>query len=270
MLPRAIASDLDGTLLRSDGTLDERSRRTLAAIQRAGVLLVLCTARPPRWMRPLAQATGHGGVAVCANGAVTWDLHADAVLETRALAPPVAADVVRRLKQALPDASWAVETADRFGHEPDYLPHWPVPDGTIVDAVEALITQPATKLLLRHDYLPADALVTVARERIGDLAEPTHSNSEGSLLEITAAGVSKASALARLCAERGIDRTEVVAFGDMPNDLPMLEWAGHGVAVANAHLDVLAAADEITLANDDAGVAHVLERLLAGGTASAA
>lgn len=270
MFPRAIASDLDGTLLRSDGTLDERSRAALAAIQRAGVLLVLCSARPPRWMRPLAEATGHGGVAVCANGAVIWDLHADALLETRALAPPVAADVVRRLKPALPDASWAVETADTFGHEPGYRPHWPVPDGTVVDAIEALLTAPVTKLLLRHDYLPADALVEVAVERLGDLAQPTHSNSEGSLLEISAAGVSKASALARLCAERGIDRAEVIAFGDMPNDVPMLEWAGHAVAVANAHPDVLAAADEVTLANDEAGVAQVLERLLTGETASAA
>ena len=270
MLPRAIATDLDGTLLRSDGTLDQRSCDTLAAIQRAGVLLVLCTARPPRWMRPLAEATGHGGVAVCANGAVVWDLHADAALETRALAPDVAADVVRRLKTALPEASWAIETADGFGREPGYVPHWPVPDGTVVDDVEALVTRPVTKLLMRHEHLMADALVAVARDQIGDLAEPTHSNSEGSLLEITAAGVSKASALARLCAQRDIDRSQVIAFGDMPNDLPMLEWAGHAVAVANAHPDVLAVADEITLGNDDAGVAHVLERMLSGGTASAA
>src|SRR5664279_5020716 len=79
MLPRAVACDLDGTLLRSDGTLDERSRRALAEIQRAGTLVVLCTARPARWIRPLAEATGHGGVAICANGAVVWDLHAESV-----------------------------------------------------------------------------------------------------------------------------------------------------------------------------------------------
>ena len=78
----------------------------------------------------------------------------------------------------------------------------------------------------------------------------------------SAPGVSKASALADLCAERGIHRADVIAFGDMPNDLPMLSWAGHGVAVANAHPDVLTVADEVTAGNDDGGVARVLERLV--------
>jgi hypothetical protein len=64
-----------------------------------------------------------------------------------------------------------------------------------------------------------------------------------------------------VCAQRGIASDDVVAFGDMPNDLPMLRWAGHGVAVANAHPDLLTAADEVTASNDDAGVARVLERL---------
>jgi len=63
-----------------------------------------------------------------------------------------------------------------------------------------------------------------------------------------------------LAAERGISAEEVVAFGDMPNDLPMLTWAGLGVAVANAHPSVLAAADEVTASNDDDGVAQVLDR----------
>lgn len=263
MLPRAVACDLDGTLLRSDGTLDERSRRVLAEIQRAGVLLVLCTARPARWMRPLAQATGHGGVAICANGAVVWDLHAESVLETRPLAPAAAHDVVTLLKTALPNASWAVERAEGFAHEPAYVPRWPVPDDTIIDAIETLITEPAVKLMLRDERHNADALLAIARGLVGHLAEPSHSNSADSLVEISAPGVSKASALANLCDERGIHRADVIAFGDMPNDLPMLSWAGHGVAVANAHPDVLAAADEVTAGNDEAGVARVLERLVA-------
>jgi len=262
VLPRAVACDLDGTLLRSDGTLDERSRGALAEIQRAGVLLVLCTARPARWMRPLAQATGHGGVAICANGAVVWDLHAESVLETRPLAPAAAHDIVTLLKTALPGASWAVERAEGFAHEPAYVPRWPVPDDTIIAEIETLITEPAVKLMLRDERHDADALLAIARELVGHLAEPSHSSSADSLLEISAPGVSKASALANVCEKRGIRRADVIAFGDMPNDLPMLSWAGHGVAVANAHPDVLAAADEVTAGNDDAGVARVLERLI--------
>jgi hydroxymethylpyrimidine pyrophosphatase-like HAD family hydrolase len=95
----------------------------------------------------------------------------------------------------------------------------------------------------------------------GHLAEFSHSSTNDTLLEISAAGVSKASALARLCRQRGIEREDVIAFGDMPNDLPMLAWAGHAVAVANAHPEVIAAADEVTASNDESGVALVLERL---------
>ncbi len=119
--------------------------------------------------------------------------------------------------------------------------------------------------MLRHSELSADELLKRAREVCGDLAEFSHSNAADTLLEISAAGVSKATALARLCDERGIDRKHVIAFGDMPNDLPMLAWAGHGVAVANAHPEVIAAADEVTASNDDGGVARVLERLFGLG-----
>lgn len=260
MFPRAVACDLDGTLLRSDGTLDDRSSRALADIERAGILLVLCTARPPRWMRSLAQATRQRGVAICANGAVLWDLRAESILEARPLAPEVARDVVALLKAALPAGAWAVERTSGFAHEPAYKPHWPVPEDSIIDAVEALIAEPAVKLMLRHEHFQVDVLLRLARGVVGHLVELTHSNSEGSLLEISAAGVSKASALSRLCEERGIASTDVIAFGDMPNDLPMLQWAGYAVAVANAHPEVLAAADEITADNNDAGVARVLER----------
>jgi Cof subfamily protein (haloacid dehalogenase superfamily) len=258
---RAVASDLDGTLLRSDGTLDERSRRALAAVEAAGVMVVICTARPARWMRPLAEATGHRGVAICANGGVVWDLHTDTPLEEFPLEPEIAREIVAALEEGLPGGNWAVERASGFGHEPSYEPRWPVPDGTVIEAVDVLVSQPSLKLMLRHRDLMADELLQRARQLVGHLAELSHSNSADSLLEIAAAGVSKASALTRVCAERGIASEEVIAFGDMPNDLPMLRWAGHAVAVANAHPELLEAADEVTTSNDEAGVARVLERM---------
>jgi Cof subfamily protein (haloacid dehalogenase superfamily) len=263
MLPKVVATDLDGTLLRSDGTLDERSRRALAAVEEAGSVVVICTARPARWLRPLAQATGHRGVAICANGGVVWDMHTESALEEFPLEPEIAKEVVSLLQAELPGGAWAVERTTGFAHEPAYRSRWPVPGDAVVDAVESLVLEPSLKLMLRNDGMTADALLQRARELVGDLAELSYSSAGDSLLEIAAAGVSKASALARVCAERAIDRTDVVAFGDMPNDLPMLAWAGHAVAVANAHRDVLAAADEVTADNDDAGVARVLERLFA-------
>ena len=256
-----IATDLDGTLLRTDGTVDQRTRRAIAAVEAAGAKLVLCTARPTRWMRPLAEATGHRGVAICANGGVVWDLHTESVIESFPLEPQVAREVVSLVQRAVPGGAWAVERTSGFAREPAYWSRWPIPEGTPVAAIQALVAEPAVKLMMRHDDLLADALVQRAHAVAGHLAEFTHSNSADGLLEISAAGVSKATALARYCEERGIASERVIAFGDMPNDLPMLAWAGHSVAVGNAHPDVLAAADEVTASNDDAGVARVLERM---------
>jgi Cof subfamily protein (haloacid dehalogenase superfamily) len=267
--PKAIATDLDGTLLRSDGSLDDRSRRALTAVEAAGAMFVICTARPARWMRPLAEATGHRGVAICSNGGVLWDLHTESVLEDFPLDPEIAGEVVALLQEELPGGVWAVERSSGFGREPAYWSRWPIPPETTVAAIESLVTEPSHKLMFRNDRHTADVLLERARALVGDLAELSHSNSAESLIEIAAAGVSKATALELVCTERGISREHVVAFGDMPNDLAMLQWAGHAVAVANAHADVLAIADEVTAANDDAGVARVLERLFADTADSA-
>lgn len=261
--PSVVASDLDGTLLCSDGTLCQRTRRALAQAEAAGATVVLCTARPARWMRPLEDAIGDQTVAICANGAVMWDLKAGCVLESFALKPAIAREVVALLREAIPGGAWAVERDDGFAHEPSYSPRWPVPPDTTINAVEVLVAEPAVKLMLRHPHISADALLERARHVVGHLVEVSHSSASDSLLEISAAGVSKASTLARLCEHRGVRSEQVMAFGDMPNDLAMLRWAGHAVAVANAHPDVLAAADEVTASNDDAGVARVIERVFA-------
>ncbi len=260
-----MATDLDGTLLRSDGALDPRTQQALREVEDSGALLVICSARPARWIRPLAEAAGHRGVAICANGSVVWDLQEDAMLESFPMSPATSSEVVGRMRDAVPGGAWAVEWTTGFGREPGYASRWPVPDDTVVDDVEVLVTLPAVKLILRHDRLLADPLLDAAREAVGQLVELSHSNSADSLLEIAARGVNKGNALARLCAERGIEAEEVIAFGDMPNDLAMLRWAGRAVAVANSHPDVLAAADEVTASNDESGVAAVLERLFRGG-----
>jgi Cof subfamily protein (haloacid dehalogenase superfamily) len=259
--PKLVASDLDGTLVRSDGTLDDRTRRAIAAAESAGATVVFCTARPHRGLTELAEATGHRGVAICNNGAMLWDLHIESVIDASPLQPAIAQELVALLEAEVPGGAWAVERTVGFAHEPGYVTRWPIPDDTTVAAVHALIAEPAVKLMLRHDRLTADALLEPAREACGHLAEFSHSSTTDSLLEISAAGVSKATALARLCERQDIDRRHVIAFGDMPNDLPMLAWAGHSVAVANAHPDVRAAADEVTASNDESGVALVLERL---------
>jgi hydroxymethylpyrimidine pyrophosphatase-like HAD family hydrolase len=103
----------------------------------------------------------------------------------------------------------------------------------------------------------------VVTEVVADRAVVSYSGAPG-LAEISALGVTKAAALGVWCAARGIDSADVFAFGDMPNDLPMLTWAGRSFAVANAHPDVLEIVDEVCASNDDDGVAQVLEGALAG------
>lgn len=259
---RLVATDLDGTLLRTDETVSIRSRDALAGLERAGIDLVFVTARPPRWMGPIADVTGHHGIAICANGAITYDMAAERVIGLCPLPTDCALEIVRRLRLAVPGGSFAVETAEGFACEPGHLQDEWESDPPTADVL-VLLGAPALKLLFGHPDRTADDLLTVAREAIGDLAEPTHSNPARSVIEISALGVSKATTLARLCESRGIASAEVLAFGDMPNDLPMLTWAGAAIAVANAHPQVLSAVTYVTASNDDDGVALVLERILA-------
>lgn len=262
-LPRVVATDLDGTLVRNDGTISARTLAALNAVEDAGALVVFVTGRPPRWLAPVAEATGHRGLAICTNGAQVYDLGTEQIVSEHLLGPAVAAEVVRILQAALPAATYAVERSSGFAYSPEYRPRWEIPADSLRAAVEALVTEPTAKLLVRHDALDADALLAATRDVVGHLAELTHSSLDG-LVEISASGVSKATTLELLCNERGVRAAEVLAFGDMPNDLPLLAWAGRGVAVANAHPSVLAAVSEHTASNDDDGVALVLERLLAG------
>jgi Cof subfamily protein (haloacid dehalogenase superfamily) len=258
--PGVVATDLDGTIVRSDGTISARTRAALGAAEGAGALVVLVTGRPPRWLHGVADSTGHRGVAVCANGALVYDLHTEQVLAAHPMSVQIARQIAVTLREALPGIGFAVETVDDgFGHEHAYRPRWPT-DAEPVGHVDELLTAPLAKLLARHEDLDSDALLAAARDVIdADIATMTHSSRDG-LLEISAAGVSKATTLAALCAEHGLHSEDALAFGDMPNDLPMLAWAGHSVAVANAHPEVLAAVDEVTATNDEDGVAQVLER----------
>jgi Cof subfamily protein (haloacid dehalogenase superfamily) len=264
MSVRLIATDLDGTLVRSDGrTISDRTRDALAAAEAAGLIVVLVTGRPPRWMDEVAEITGHTGLAICANGALLYDLHTDSVVDSRLLAPDTLRAVVACLRAEIPDLRFGVEYGMTFAHEPGYRHGWAIgPPQARVGPVDAIIDQAAAKLLARHPTLDPDELLRRAVTALGENATVTHSSDYG-LLEISAYGVTKASALAELAAQHGVAAAEVIAFGDMPNDLAMLAWAGRAVAVANAHPQVLTAADEVTGSNDEDGVAQVVERLVA-------
>lgn len=265
-----VATDLDGTVVRHDGTLTARTLAALTACEDAGVDVVFVTGRPPRWMAPIVEATGHQGLAICLNGGVVLDLHTNEVLDVEAIPPAVVLDMAARLRAHLPGVSFAVETARGFGCEADYPRRVsPAVDvaGVAGGTLEELVAGPGVIKLLgkvpQESGLTSQDMLDVARPLLAGMGEPVHSDPRGLLLEIGPQGVSKATALARLAAARGIDPADVVAFGDMPNDVPMLSWAGCGYAMADGHPEAIAAAACTAPACDADGVAQVLEGLLA-------
>ncbi|SDL30811.1 hypothetical protein SAMN05421874_11955 [Nonomuraea maritima] len=253
--PRLVATDLDGTALRTDGTVSPRTAAAFAKVEESGAMLVFVTGRPPRWMGAVAGAVRHHGLAICANGALIYDLHTERIVESHLITVDVLAEVVAQLRANVPELLFSVEYEAGYAHESDF-PHAGL--GTAV--ADSLTGRPCAKLLARHAGLGADELLAAVHAVVGHLVTATHSSRKG-LVEMSAQGVTKASALAALAGEHAIAAAHSVAFGDMPNDLPMLSWAGTSYAVANAHPDVLAVVDHVTATNDDDGVALVIEKL---------
>lgn len=268
-----LASDLDGTLLQSDGTVAPETRDALARARDGGLLVAFVTGRPPRWLHEVAEQTDHYGVAIGANGAVVYDLAEERVVDTDPLDHDAVVAVVETLRAQFPAVAFGFEYGLDFGYEPDYKHDWeinpladrrgrlmPVP---IVAPVEDLLDRPVLKILAKWRAAPdPQEFMDRAVATLGDRATVTRS-SRGPLLEISAPGVTKATGLSRLAERRGITVDRVAAVGDMPNDLAMLDWAGRGYAVANAHPDVRATADEVLEeTNDEHAVARLIDRLL--------
>jgi Cof subfamily protein (haloacid dehalogenase superfamily) len=258
--PRLIATDLDGTLVHSDGTVSSRTRSAVLAAQHAGSVFVMVTARPPRWLHDLADLVGEHGVAIVANGAILYDVVQRRAIRTRLIEPAVALEVAQAIRAEIPEVQFAIERSDRYGQEPVYFNRWPEPENTLIAELEVLLSEPAAKLLVRHPSWHSDELLARVVPVVGDRVNASHSGGH-SLVEISAGGVSKAAMLADFAAEQGISAAETIAFGDSINDLPMLAWAGTGYGVANAHAEVLAVVDVICPTNDEDGVAAVLEEL---------
>lgn len=260
--PRLIATDLDGTLLRSDGTVSQRSVDALRAVAEAGLETVLVTARPPRWLDELAHVVGARGVAICGNGAFRYDVAGQRVFDERTITREVVTEIVRDLREQVPGTGFAAERTSGLAAESMFAAIHDHPEDLVTTSeIELLEDAAVGKLLARNPHLTDDEFIAVATEVVGDRAIVAFSGA-GGLAEISALGVTKAAALREWCDDLGITAAQVWAFGDMPNDLPMLTWAGRSFAVANAHPEVLAAVTDHCPANDEDGVAQTLERLL--------
>lgn len=264
-----MAFDLDGTLLRSDKRVSERTLAAMRALAARGVRLVICTGRPPRHAMAVAGNLGLAQPFICFNGAASFDAARGRLTVHRRLDPAVAAEAVRRLRRAVPGVLLGLESEHgwyldegllaarrsgaRLGRE----------EPTGVGDIERFLDADALKVLAEHESVSAEAMAAHLR---GLALHRTWSTR--SLLELLHPEVNKRAGLEALCERLGLAAADVAAFGDQHNDVEMLAWAGRGYAMGNASAEAIAAADEVIGSNDEDGVANVLEGWIAASDAA--
>jgi Cof subfamily protein (haloacid dehalogenase superfamily) len=258
---RLVAIDVDGTLLTSR---HEVTATTAAAIQRvrsAGVEVVLTTSRPPRALWPILAglALTEPAAFIASQGALTGSYSPAGLLRILDR-QPMPVGLAREVAAAGSSAGmsvnwfaaerWLVERVDDLIREEAQIV------GCDPEVADLSVEQEGPdKILLLATAADIAHVVRVPEGLVALASTPTH-------LEVTRADVDKAEALGLVCARLGVSSEQVAAIGDGRNDLGMLAFAGVAVAPANAHPDVLTAADLITASNDEDGVAEALSRLV--------
>lgn len=259
-----MATDLDGTFLDSTAQVSPGNAAALARLRAEGIPVVGVTGRAPRLLHTVYDYFGGEGIVVLAQGAFVGDLGTGEVLRQVTMSSSLALDITAQIEALSGPLLYAGEYPTDGRHvlyvEPGFT--WPYNEGREVVVRADLPTDgPALKFYLKSDRHEQDVLLDIARSVVPQsVAELTHAGL--GFIELCPPGVTKATGLAVVLERYGIDRGDVLVFGDMPNDLPMFGWAGRAVAVANAHPDVLAVADDVTETNDSDGFAAYLDRLL--------
>ncbi|MGW2781718.1 HAD family hydrolase [Streptomyces populi] len=261
---KLVATDLDGTLLRPDETVSARTRDALAAVTEAGAAHIVVTGRAVPWTRHVLDGLGYRGLAVCGQGAQVYHAGEHRLLTSVTLDRQLAGLALAKIEAEVGPLLLA---ASRDGLDGEVLvgPGYRRLEGALPvvplrDAAD-LWSAPLNKLYVQHPTLSDDELAAVAVEVAGGLVGVTMAGP--GIVELLPLGLTKATGLSLAARRLGVKAADTIAFGDMPNDLPMFAWAAHGVAMANAHDDLKAIADEVTSSNEEDGIAVVLERLLA-------
>lgn len=256
--PRLVACDLDGTLIARDNRLSERVAAAVERAVRAGLHVVAVTGRPWQWTLDIARAHKLLPTAVVSNGAALVDVESGAV-ESTGLVDGTVHGLIERIRAAVPEITFAVDGVEVMAYEPGFTDPTYVGDHEVED-LSPLVGQGVIKLICRRaGTLGTELAALLDHEVLDGVAVPFAGM--GEWVELLPDGVSKASGLALVCERLGIEPAEVVAVGDNWNDLPMLAWAGVGVAMANASAELLGIADRVIASADDDGVADLLEEL---------
>ncbi|MGW3623174.1 HAD family hydrolase [Streptomyces sp. NPDC000880] len=262
---RLVATDLDGTLLRGDDTVSQRTRDALAAATAAGAAHIIVTGRAVPWTRHILDDLGYEGLAVCGQGAQVYHAGEHRLLTSLTLDRQLAGVALSKIEAEVGPLALA---ASRDGLDGEVLvgagyrlQEGPLPVVAFEDPSE-LWSAPLNKVYIQHPVLDDDALAKVARATVGSLVDVVMAGP--GIVEILPLGLTKATGLSLAARRLGLRAADTIAFGDMPNDIPMFGWAAHGVAMANAHEELKAVAHEITASNEQDGIAVVLEQLLQG------
>jgi Cof subfamily protein (haloacid dehalogenase superfamily) len=254
-----IALDIDGTILREDGTVSDEVIAQVQRVRDLGHEVMLATGRSVSMTLPVLDRFDISPrYIVCSNGAITLQRDSDAPTGYSRIAVDSfdPSEVLTTIRESLADASYAVEDENGFYRYTGFFPDSTLGASSQKVAFEDLLEHEATRVVVISPEHAIEDFLSIV-ERMG-LHKVTYNVGWTAWLDIAPDGVNKATALERVREWHGIPRSRVLAVGDGRNDIDMLEWAsleGRGVAMGQAPPEVVAVANEVTASDLDDGVA---------------
>lgn len=264
---KLIAMDLDGTLNNDQKIITEKTKAALMAAQKRGIRLALASARPSPGLfkeRDILRLQDYNGILMSYNGGRIVDAATGKVLFETSMDLAQTKQVLRRL-EALPvtpilDDGVQFYVADKNGYKVDYECKNNNMTCTEVGNLADFLSFAPVKILMS---VQPEELAEVQKQIADFLPETlTVVQTAAFYLEVIPKVINKGQGIRDICAVLGIDPSEVISFGDAANDIPMLREAGMGVAMGNAAEAVKAAANMVTLSNNEDGIAAALEKLI--------
>jgi Cof subfamily protein (haloacid dehalogenase superfamily) len=260
---RLVLSDVDGTLVRSDKSLSDRSITAVEKLHAAGITFAVTSGRPPRGMSMLVEPLALESPIAAFNGGLIVD-HDLSIVEDRVVPDGLVARAVELL-ESFDLSAWLYRGAEWLVIEPD-APHVAREaqtvqfEPTVVESFDGLETGIAKIVGVSDDHDAVAAAATAAHDAFGD--HVSASRSQPYYLDITHPLANK-GAVARFLSDRyAIPPEEIATVGDMPNDVLMFAHSGLSIAMGNADREVQRAARRVTTSNDDDGFANAVERFI--------